>query len=258
MINLLKSKWNGLKNLDAKRSSGEFFTICRWFNIQLTNAFGIVTTIHWTVSASILALLLLSGQEQAWLFFIAMLSVVPHEYGHSIAGKYYGIKTSRILIYPVGGVALMEGMPKKWYQEIVVALAGPAVSLGLTIIGFLGTWAEGPTKLLLNDDIVMRTYDPNSFWVALFIINLSLTIFNLLPAFPMDGGRVFRALLTPIFGHLRATQFSFYLAVVLSAGMVFLGLFLGSLSFIIVAVLVALMARHEYLNVKKEAEENLI
>jgi Zn-dependent protease len=245
MFNFLKNKVNSI-------NTEKVFAVCRWFNIKLCSAFGIVTTIHWSVLAFILGLVVFSGTETAWIFGIAMLSVVPHEYGHSLAALYYGIKTQRILIYPVGGVALIEKMPPKWYQETVVSLAGPAVSLALALIGFLGAWAEGKTKLVLHDGELGTTYDIRSFWCALFLVNIGLFLFNMLPAFPMDGGRVLRSVLSSFLGFFRATQISHYVAMALAALMGVVGLLTGGFGLIVTGVLVYYMSSQEYNSAKAQ------
>ncbi len=244
-----------VKGIDHNKAGEKFFTVCRWFNIQLTTAFGILTTVHWSVPAFGLLLLLMSGQEAAWFYFVGMLSVVPHAYGHAVAGMQYGIKTRRILLYPIGGVAMMEGMGKKWYHETVIALAGPAVSLVLALIGLLGMWIEGPTKLMMYQGDLITTFDYRSIWVSLFLINAILVIFNLIPAFPMDGGRVLRSVLERFVGKLRATKISFYVSCVLCGLMIFAGLLMGSMSLMLVALLIIFMARQEHLMVQLKGDE---
>lgn len=255
----LKTKWLNareyVEGIDSNKASEKFFSCCRWFNIQLTTAFGILTTVHWSVLAFGIFLLLVSGQDALWFYTVGMLSVVPHEYGHALAGRKYGIATSRILLYPIGGVALMEGMGKKWYHETVIALAGPAVSLALALVGLLGMFLEGPTKLFLSNGELITTYDQRSIWVALFFINTVLVVFNMLPAFPMDGGRVLRSILQRFCGQVRATKISFYVSVVLCSIMMLIGLFTNSLGLIVVGVLIILMARQENLQVQNAQKD---
>lgn len=118
--------------------------------------------------------------------------VLLHEFGHALTARRYGIETSDITLYPIGGVARLERMPRSPGAELLIALAGPAVNfvlaagLGLLVVlgGGLAPW-----------------------WVVnLLLVNLGLGLFNLIPAFPMDGGRVFRALLSTWLGRLRATE----------------------------------------------------
>lgn len=134
------------------------------------------------------------------VFFILLLflCVLLHEFGHALAGRRYGIRTPDITLLPIGGVARMESIPDKPSQELVIALAGPAVNVGIVailapVLIFTGGVFSGPateTRLLLHN---------------LVLVNTGLLAFNLIPAFPMDGGRVFRALLAMRWSWTRAT-----------------------------------------------------
>ena len=181
MFEKLKEK---LAGLDYEKSVKSFFAKCRWFNIQLTTAFGIVTTIHWSVPAFLL-LLLFVDPLQAGIAAMAFLSVVPHEYGHALAARWFGIKTKAIVLYPLGGVAMLipnkEIKLERW-REFVVAAAGPAVSLGLALLGLIMSLAAtrpNPAHFTVQDI---------NFWFWLFVVNAVMFLFNMIPAFPMDGG----------------------------------------------------------------------
>jgi len=157
---------------------------------------GWVAFSHWTEQQSWSAVL--SG-----VFFILLLFVfvVMHEYGHALTARKFGIKTRDITLYPIGGVARLERMPEKPIEELWVALAGPAVNVVIAVVlfGYL---------------VLTRTFEPltnltistGSFIERLMIVNLWLVGFNLVPAFPMDGGRVLRALLGLRMEYVRATQ----------------------------------------------------
>ncbi len=136
------------------------------------------------------------------LFILLLfLFVVFHEFGHALTARKYGIKTRDITLLPIGGVARLEKMPKKPSQELAVAIAGPLVNLFFAIVLFAGLFLTNnfPT----NQQIGITN---GSIWWRLATVNLSLFIFNLIPAFPMDGGRIIRALLAMRMEYTKATQ----------------------------------------------------
>jgi len=145
---------------------------------------------------------------------ILFACVVLHEFGHALAGKAFGINTPDITLLPIGGVARLERIPEEPVQELIIAAAGPAVTAIIALGAFIGggSWSYAPTTQTSIPDV-------------LFTINVMLLLFNLLPAFPMDGGRVLRALLATRMSYARATQ----VAATVGQGFAFVFGFIGLL-----------------------------
>lgn len=155
-------------------------------------------------------------------FILALfLCVVLHEYGHALTARKYGIRTRDITLYPIGGVARLERMPEKPIEELWVALMGPAVNVVIAALLFVYLFATN--NLVPLTDLTVAS---GSYLERLMVVNISLVLFNLLPAFPMDGGRVLRALLAMRLDYVRATQ----IAATVGQGLAFLLGFIGLFS----------------------------
>jgi len=163
----------------------------------------------------------LAGTLEGILFTIILFGfVVAHEFGHALTAKRYGVKTRDITLYPIGGVARLERMPDKPVQEFWVAVAGPAVNVFFAALLFIWLLITGTLSPLSSINITS-----GSFVERLMIVNISLVLFNLIPAFPMDGGRVLRALLAMRMEYTQATSIAASIGQGLALVFGFVGLF---------------------------------
>ncbi len=166
------------------------------------------------------------------LFILVLFAcVVAHEYGHALMARRYGIATPDITLLPIGGMARLERMPEKPGQEVAVALAGPAVNVVIFLV------IVGLFRVDLNVETLMQIEDPREGFLArVAMVNLFLVAFNMLPAFPMDGGRVFRAVLSIWMPRVKATR----VAAGAGQAMAFMFGFLGLLTVNPLLVLIAI------------------
>lgn len=173
------------------------------------------------------------------LLLIAMLFalVVLHELGHALAARRCGIATRDITLLPIGGVARLERMPSEPRQQLLVALAGPAVNVLLAVV-------FAAIAALIGAELVPRGSQSPGLLAQLVYINVALALFNLLPAFPMDGGRALRALLALRLDGLRATQIAAGLGQAIAIVLGVTGLFLSPV-LMLVGVFVWFGARAE-------------
>lgn len=140
------------------------------------------------------------------LFLLLFLSVLLHEFGHALAARSFGIRTPDITILPIGGLARLERAPASPWQEFVITVAGPAVNvvIALALAPFVGR--EFALSQLLSNAELFNLRLTDDLLANVFLLNVVLVKFNLIPAFPMDGGRIFRAILATQMSHLAATR----------------------------------------------------
>ncbi len=203
--------------------------------LNLGKIAGIRIEVHWTFSLLLIWVIFLDIQRGGTtytalmniiLILLLFLCVILHELGHALTARRFGIITKKITLLPIGGVASLEKMPEKPGQELLVALAGPAVNVLIAILLFLTV----PIKNYFGldaDSLIQLLSAPSleTILFYLFIANLMLVVFNLIPAFPMDGGRVFRALLAFTMDRARATRIAAGLGQYLAVIFFMLGLF---------------------------------
>ena len=189
------------------------------------------------------------------LFVVALFAcVVAHEFGHALTARRYGIKTPDVTLLPIGGMARLERMPEKPLQEITVALAGPAVNIVIYLVLALIFGVE--TRL---EALAAIENPAQSFLGRLAAVNLFLALFNLLPAFPMDGGRVFRAVLALFMDRVQATRIAATAGQFLAFALGFLGLTSGNPVLLLIAIFVFMAAAAESSDVAlRDMAKNLL
>ena len=174
-----------------------------------------VAVSHWRAAQSVEAVL------AGLIFILALfLCVVLHEFGHALTARRYGVNPRDIILLPIGGVARLERIPDNPRQELWIALAGPAVNVAIAAV--LSVWLQMTSTWQPVGELSVTG---GSFVERLLVVNIFLVVFNLIPAFPMDGGRVLRALLGMRLEYVKATQIAASVGQVLAFGLGFLGLF---------------------------------
>lgn len=155
--------------------------------------------------------------------------VILHEFGHSLTARRFNINTRKITLLPIGGVASMERMPEKPGQELWVAIMGPMVNVFIALILYLYLKATGGIPTMDELWEIQENEQPLisgvNFLFNLLLVNLALVAFNLIPAFPMDGGRVLRALLSYRFDRAQATNIAARIGQFLAIVFVFAGFY---------------------------------
>jgi Zn-dependent protease/CBS domain-containing protein len=185
-----------------------------------------------------------SGGPQAAmasLIFMVLLfaCVLAHEFGHIFTARAFGVATPDVILLPIGGVARLERIPEKPSEEFLIAIAGPLVNVAIALVLMLGLRAHlDAQNLAAVESTSVSLVD------RLAEVNLFLALFNLIPAFPMDGGRVLRALLATRLGYVRATEVAATIGQWCAFGLGFVGLFYNPL-LIFIAIFVYLAASSE-------------
>jgi Zn-dependent protease len=234
-------------------------------SLKLGKFFGIDLYIHGTFW--LLPLFVLFGDLSAGgslaaaggeiIFVFAVFGcVVLHEAGHALAARGFGVRTRDITLYPVGGIASLERMPEKPAQEIAITLAGPAVNFAIAGLLFTGLFASSilwPTSYPFAGAETLADFTAKLMWA-----NVVLGVFNLLPCFPMDGGRVLRALLALGTTRVRATQIAVGVGTVVAGGFVVLGFYTGHFGLVALAVVVWLLGQAELAGVRAQAAERTV
>src|SRR6056297_83566 len=171
------------------------------YAVDLGKPFGIRVSVHWTFLLIIAWVVFIDLQQglnisqiaYSVLFVLSIfVCVVLHELSHSLTARRYGINTRSITLLPIGGVADLEKMPEDPRQELAVSLAGPLMNVAIALLLWVFLSVAGAVNM---DPSNFREINHSNFLIILMFANIMLAVFNLVPAFPMDGGRVFRSLL---------------------------------------------------------------
>lgn len=141
-----------------------------------------------------------AGAGAVIFILLLFLCVTLHEFGHILAARQFGVRTPEILLLPIGGVSKLERIPERPREELIMAAAGPAVTLAIAVLLLLLLGGLPPAES------IFEVKSARGVLAQLALANITLFIFNLLPAFPLDGGRILRAILAHFHGHLRGTQ----------------------------------------------------
>ncbi len=186
--------------------------------------------------------LLVGGLYGVLTFLLLFACVVLHEYGHALTARRYGIQVRDIILLPIGGIANLTRNPDKPWHEFVITVAGPLVNVAIALILF-------PVVLVLSNGSVqqflriyiqsaMREPGPANLLVYLFITNILLALFNLIPAFPMDGGRILRSLLAMRMPMANATRAAVFVGRIMAVLLALWGIFGGGISLLLIAFFV--------------------
>lgn len=226
--------------------------------LTLGSPFGIRVSVHWTFLLIIAWVVFLNLQQGAGmqqiiysiLFIIAIfICVVIHELSHSLMARRYGIPTRSITLLPIGGLADLQKMPEEPKQEFAVSVAGPLSNIAIALFISL--------ILLITQNINLSTADfqaitGKNFFIILMFANLMLAVFNLLPAFPMDGGRIFRSLMAIYLSREKATYVAMNMGKIFAFGLALLGIFVNPF-LIFIAIFIFIGAQKEYEQVRNSS-----
>lgn len=211
---------------------------------KIFSAFGIPVRLHFSmVIIPFIAFSWVPGNSPASMIAAIILSillfgsVLLHELGHALTGRRFGVHTADIVLTPIGGMARMQNIPTDPKQEIAISIAGPLVSFAIAGISYL----------VLAVSTILPIVPAICYWAAitLFQLNLALGLFNLVPALPMDGGRVFRGILALKYDHLKATRIAAKIGKGLAVAGGAYAIFNGSWSLALIAIFVYTAAGQE-------------
>lgn len=221
---------------------------------HLIKIFGINIDIHITFFLLLGFFFLLLGFKGLVLIVGVFFFVTVHELCHSLAALHFGIKVKQITLLPIGGVASMSEIPSKPYQELVISLAGPLSNVLVIAVFYY------PLRALIGNEALMYPFYVITGQVKytgqfnvlahIYWINLVLAVFNMIPAFPMDGGRVLRAVLSYRMNYKEATAIAVRLGHIFALLFAYIGIVRGNIFLLLIAAFIYMAASSEGLQVK--------
>jgi len=235
-------------------------------SLHLATVSGIPVKIHWSFGLLLLWVAYETSRDgfETWQILVSIgivlsvfLCVILHEFGHALAARKFGVHTFDIIMTPIGGIARLERMPDGRGQEFWVAIAGPFVNFAIVGLIWLGFLLFTHTALpLFSTGFWDFENGATSYFKVLMLANGYLGVFNLLPAFPMDGGRMLRSLLSLRMDRKKATQIASYAGQTIAVGMFALGMMRGQPTLTLIGVFIFFAARQEYQLLVRQARLN--
>jgi len=229
-------------------------------SLQLGRFAGIKVQVHWTFWLLFLFVAFMVFANEGtlidlWWYSAFVISlffcVILHEFGHALTARRFGIGTRSITLLPIGGLASLKEIPDNPKEEFYIAIAGPLVNVVIAVV----LWFFVPVQDFIGTDPdameeKLATIDASNFLFYLLFINIALVVFNMLPAFPMDGGRVFRALLAMRMSKVEATRIASALGKFMALLFFLIGLFY-SIILAVIAVFIYFGAHSENIAVQQ-------
>lgn len=224
-------------------------------SFKLTRIFGIDIKIHITFFLLLGLFFFAMGLRGLMLVVGVFFFVTVHELAHSLMARHFGIKVAKITLLPIGGVASMPKMPTKPHKELLISLAGPASNILIVMLFYF------PMRMLLGSEVLMYPFQvflgqtayegvgSINLLAHIYWINFILAVFNMLPAFPMDGGRVLRALLSFRLNRKDATRIAVRMGHIFALLFGFFGIAYGHILLVVIAVFIYMAASSEGMQV---------
>ncbi|HMQ06275.1 MAG TPA: site-2 protease family protein [Saprospiraceae bacterium] len=226
-------------------------------SLQIGTFFKIPVKVHWSFGFLVLFVFYIGflnkltwNETGAFALYVLVLfiCVILHEYGHALTARRFGVETKDIILSPIGGIARLENIPEEPAKEMLIALAGPAVNIALAIILSLTSVLILGQSVLPSSSELSLLVIPREFLSFVIVMNIALFIFNLVPAFPMDGGRVLRSVLAMKWGRYKATKIAHWIGKSIAIIFIMYGIYHGYLMLSLIGLFIYVSAGSESRN----------